>query len=532
MSDVAERPALLPADADPWPPEPRLRLSWTRLLVLLGVVGGLVAGGAWAVRREEAPATAVAKSWGVPYVDVTLTPAYPFQDPTSNPARSVALAFVVADRDEPCTPSWGAAYTLDEAARTLELDRRIAQLRSVGGDLVLSVGGQANTELAVACTDADDLAAAYRTVVDRYDVDELDVDVEGAALADDAATDRRAAALAAVQESRASSGTPLSVWLTLPVTPAGLTAEGERVVERTIAGGVELRGVNVMTMDYGGSKDGVGTGRQMLALARSAVEATAGQLRAVYARQGVTLTQAQAYAHLGATPMIGQNDVQDEVFTLEDAQGLAAWAAEEGLGRLSMWSINRDAPCGPAFADVVVHSNTCSGVDAPPLAFSRVLAGLPGRAPSAPRTRSIVVPDAPLEPDDPATSPYPVWRPDAQYPERYKVVRLGQVYQARWYTQGFDPAAPATSDVQNPWTHVGPVVRTDRAPQPVPTVAGVTQTWLPSVQYRAGQRVLFEGLPYEARWVTQGDAPQTLYPVDVDSPWTPLFTIPGEPATP
>ena len=45
----------------------------------------------------------------------------------------VVLGFVVADPDDACTPSWGGAYTLDEAATGLDLDRRIARYRERGG---------------------------------------------------------------------------------------------------------------------------------------------------------------------------------------------------------------------------------------------------------------------------------------------------------------------------------------------------------------------------------------------------------------
>jgi chitinase len=80
--------------------------------------------------------------------------------------------------------------------------------------------------------------------------------------------------------------------------------------------------------------------------------------------------------------MIGQNDIDDEVFTIDDAVGLASYAVERGLGRVSTWSINRDQPCGASFADVAVHSNTCSGVEQEPLEFAAVFTALPGRAPA------------------------------------------------------------------------------------------------------------------------------------------------------
>ena len=141
--------------ADPnWvePAPPVERLSWLRLGFLILLLGGLGAGGTFAVLHVRDTAGPTAKSWAVPYVDVTLTPTFEFQDPAVNPANDVALAFVVADPKDGCAPSWGGAYTPDEAAGSLELDRRISQLRSAGGNIVLSVGGVANTELAVACT--------------------------------------------------------------------------------------------------------------------------------------------------------------------------------------------------------------------------------------------------------------------------------------------------------------------------------------------------------------------------------------------
>ncbi|MGZ4674292.1 MAG: hypothetical protein ACXV8K_16645, partial [Ilumatobacteraceae bacterium] len=38
-------------------------------------------------------------------------------------------------------------------------------------------------------------------------------------------------------------------------------------------------------------------------------------------------------------------------------------------------------------------------------------------------------------------------------------------------------------------------------------------------------------LPYEARWPNQGEVPPSLLPVGPDSAWSPLFVVPGEPAS-
>ena len=256
------------------------RLSWTRLGLLLVLVGALV-GGTYASLTGavgRAAATTTTTSWSVPYVDVTLTPTFQFQDPAANSARTVALAFVVADPDEDCAPSWGTYYSLDEAGTDLELDRRIEQLRSAGGDVMVSFGGQANDELAVECTSTRDLTSAYRDVVERYDLSVIDLDIEGTAVADQASATRRAEALAALQRERADDGSPLDIWLTLPVAPGGLTSEALDLLRTTLAGGVELTGVNVMTMNYGASRPAT---QSMILATEQALRATAGQVQAL-----------------------------------------------------------------------------------------------------------------------------------------------------------------------------------------------------------------------------------------------------------
>ncbi|MEV7623922.1 chitinase [Actinoplanes sp. NPDC089786] len=515
--------------ADPgWqePEVPAERLSWLRLSFLILMVAALGGGGTLAVLHFRDTAGPTAKSWAVPYVDVTLTPTFEFQDPDVNPAQDVALAFVVADPKDGCAPSWGGAYTMDEAAASLELDRRISQLRAGGGNIILSLGGLTNSELAVACTDQAKLTDAYRQLIRRYDLDTLDLDVEGTAVADQASLTRRAKALATLQAERAAAGKPLTVWLTLPVSPDGLTADGLGAVRTTLGGGVSLRGVNVMTMDYGSAK---GTAPDMLELGTQALEATHKQLTDLYLRLGVQLTSPQVWSRIGATPMIGQNDVDAERFTVADAQGLARFAVDNGLGRVSMWSLNRDAKCRGTFTNVVVHSNTCSGVDQDALAFSRVFAGLPGSAVGTSARDAVEIPDSEPVADDPETSPYPVWRLTAQYVNGYKVVWHGVVYEAKWTNQGSDPSEAGDSATPTPWTVIGPVSPTEKAPVPTPTVTGVSEAWDSEKVYAHGDRVRVGDLPYEARWSTKGDAPSTDFPTNPDDPWKPLFDVPGEP---
>ena len=312
-------------------------------------------------------------TWFAGYVDVTVAPAYNFE---TAPVKDIVLAFVVASPENPCTPSWGTLYSLDGAAQSLDLDSRLKSLKSRGGTVGISFGGALNLELANSCRDDSWLQAAYRQVIDRYDPVALDFDVEGDNLLDTAAGERRAKAIGELQRERGSSDRKLEVWLTLPASPRGLTDAGITAVDQMLDAGVQLTGVNVMTMNYGESRR---SSQSMLEASISAATAVHDQLSIVYQRAGINLGSEELWEKLGLTPMIGQNDLPGEVFDLSAAQGLRDFAVQKGIQRLSMWSLNRDVACpGGAGPDTVSH--VCSGVSQQAGQFSDLLGGsLKGR---------------------------------------------------------------------------------------------------------------------------------------------------------
>ncbi len=514
----------------PLEPPPR-ELSPLRVVVLL-VVLCAVGVAVWQLATRETPA-ASAKSDAVPvyspYVDVTQTPTYPFQLPSSNPVSSVYLAFVVSDREEPCEPSWGTYYSLPAAEQGLDLDARVAQLRSQGGSVMVSYGGQANTELAVDCTDPAKLERAYLEPIERYRAKAIDLDVEGANLADAAANGRRAAAIAAIQKKLAGEKKKLEVWMTLPVSGHGLSGEGMAAVRAMLKAKVKLAGVNAMTMDFG---PGEGAEKDMTGTIERALEATQLQVQSLWRAAGLPSSAAAAWGHVGVTPMLGVNDVTAQRFTTKDARELAKFVDARGIPRVSAWSLNRDSQCGGAFPKVGELSNTCSGVEQKPLQFTRIFSRLRGtktarreaaEAAAAPQTH--VAP----KPDDPATSPYPIWRPTAAYPSGYKVVWQGQIYQAGWWNQGTPPGTAAADSPEGPWQPIGPVPAGSKAPRLVKLESAKARAWSPTKVYHQGDRVTFEGLPYLARWYTQGEQPLDELPPGPSVPWEPRFKYPGEP---
>lgn len=508
------------------------RLSWARVLVALGVVGVLVVAVLGADRwREELTALRGDDSSSTfsGYVDVTATPRYAFESPESDATKDVVLSFVVADPEEPCTPTWGGFHDLDGAAAELDLDRRVALLRERGGDVTVSFGGLANDELATSCQDPEKLLAAYRAVVERYDLDTVDLDVEDDDLADHEASARRSTALAALQAERAKQDRPLDVWLTLPAATAGLTEDGLTVVRDALAAGVDLTGVNAMTMNYGGSRESD----------ESMPEATERTLKAVHEQVGDAFDaagvkpQGGAWKHVGMTPMAGQNDVRSDVVTLDDARALAALADDLGVGRVSLWSLNRDRACGVNYPDTHVVSDACSGVAQDGETFAEVLAAGAGADSGSDRDSSASEPtpeptttartpgdDEPV--DDPKTSPYRIWNEEAAYPEGTKVVWHRQVYEAKWWTSGDLPDDPVATAEQTPWQLLGPVLPGDRPAPKLTLPAGTYPEWSRTGVYRQGARVLVDGVPYRAKWWTEADHPEVSESNPDASPWVPL----------
>lgn len=492
------------------------RLSFAR--IALTVVAALVVvgvGAAAVVPVVTAPAPSSGTDrWFAGYYDVTLDSGEQLARSTmAQGPGGVILAFVVAAGDDECTPTWGKAHTLDDAASRFHLDRRVERLRREGRPLAVSFGGAINTELAAACTTVDALAQAYGLVLDRYGIDVIDLDIEGDALNDAEATARRAAAVAQLQRQRTEQGTPLDVWLTLPVAPDGLSDEGLGQVSSMLDAGVHLAGVNAMTMNFNADDRSV----SMADLSIGSLRATASQIETAWQEHDVPLPPGGAWSLMGATPMIGRNDVAHDVFSLDDARALARFADETGLERVSMWSLNRDRTCGSNYPHPRTVSVSCSGVEQAGETFSGVLGdGRDGNPSGQPAPTG----DSPSIADDPETSPFPVWSSQSFYSAGVFVVWHGSVYVSKWWNEDGDvPDDPTLDADASAWTYIGPVLAADR-PFALPTLpAGTYTEWAASELYNQGDRVMYDGTGYEAKWWSRGQRPDRSVTDRDYSPW-------------
>jgi len=259
--------------------------------------------------------------------------------------KHYTLAFVIADKDGKA--AWFGRVPID---KNLYADQ-IEAIRKHGGDVIISFGGAAGPELALANNDAQKLETEYQSVVDHYKFTWLDFDIEGKALSDDDVNVRRNLAIAGLQKKNSQ----LRITFTLPVNPNGISKHSQSLLADAKAKGVKIYSANIMVMDFGArtSKD-----KKMADLAIASALKTHEQIAAI-----------DPAIQVGLCPMIGQNDVKEEIFTLDDARALRDWAAgQPWICSFSFWSGNRDTG-KPGRRE----GTTRSGINQQPWEFTTIL---------------------------------------------------------------------------------------------------------------------------------------------------------------
>ncbi len=295
--------------------------------------------------RESAHAQSQAtlpSSYFAPYSDVTIGSS--LQTVTQSTGQKYyTLAFIGSNG---CNAEWAGTIPLNQTGTYLpHLDSDIQYIRSQGGDVIISFGGQTGEELAQACTSASSLQAQYQAVINQYSATHLDFDIEGGEQGDSTTYDRRNTALAALQ----SANPGLTISFTLPSATTGLLSDSLGLLNNAVSHGVNFSIVNLMTMDYGSADS------QMGQEAINAANGLHSELQNIFPSK----SSSQLWAMVGITPMIGQNDSAGEIFSLSNAQQVLSFAQSNKIGELAFWSVSRDnGNC----AGSTTTSPTCSGI--------------------------------------------------------------------------------------------------------------------------------------------------------------------------
>ena len=149
---------------------------------------------------------------------------------------------------------------------------------------------------------------------------------------------------------------------TTPDQPA-LNAHGALVMKAIARMGLKNHFVNLMVMNFGEAKP-----------ENCVVEGTrcAMAASAIVVAQNFAREYRMPLQRIELTPMIGVNDLVDNIFTLSDAQKLASYVHSNDLGGLHFWSLNRDGMCPPGPLVVSPSCHGLPGVDS--LAFTNAFA--------------------------------------------------------------------------------------------------------------------------------------------------------------
>jgi hypothetical protein len=273
---------------------------------------------------------------------------------TKGDPKAVTLAFLGTDGH--CAVGWRGFGQRLPADRLPGGDGSVASLvqvlQSAGIRVIISFGGWMGADPAAYCESPEALQAVYQQVLDLYHVTALDLDIEGPAVTDMAAQQRRNLALLALKKAHPE----VTISFTLPVRPHGIAkGNGIEILQSARDAGYSPDIVNLMTMDYfydPGSSS-------MARLSFRGMDNAARQLR----EMGLA-------SKLGMTPMIGQNDTRSEIFTLEDAAATMDWLRHRpDIVRIAMWSVQRDN--GGCKGERTAKDD-CSGLEQKDWAFSEI----------------------------------------------------------------------------------------------------------------------------------------------------------------
>jgi hypothetical protein len=245
--------------------------------------------------------------------------------------KHYTLAFIIArqegrgkDAQYLKEPSWYGRIPIEQNLYHDQIDA----IRKRGGDVIISFGGEGGKELANAIDDPAQLEAAYQKVIDQYGFTWLDFDIEGKNL-DKGGQDseRRNAVLANLQKKNPG----LIISYTLPVDPDGISEASQAILVDAKAKGVKVHSANIMVMFFGNRfvNQGKSEGELGIDSANKAYE---------------QIQKIDPAIRVGLCPCLGRNGSNAEIFGLDDAKTLRAFADKTPwVCSLHYWSINDDA---------------------------------------------------------------------------------------------------------------------------------------------------------------------------------------------
>jgi chitinase len=344
------------------------------------LAGGLAAATLAVTSTAQASNSALPVNWyeSAPYYSTLDSDAPDLgQVMSATGQKAFDMAFILADNGT-CAPSWDGT---DPVSSDTQVASVINEVRSDGGDVIVSAGGYNGTKLGEVCSSAAATAAAYQQVITAYGLHAFDFDLEEPEIENSTAISYELGAAQILQ----AEDPGLFISITMPTTTTGANYFGQQLLDEAKSLGFTPNDYTIMPFDGGFS----GGSSQVTAL-----QDFNAQLMSTFG-----WSSAQAYAHEGFSGMNGRTD-SAEYFYQSDFQTVLNFAESSGMTRFTFWSVNRDRECNPPDNNGNLSSE-CSSVPQNPWDFTAfTVAFANNTSPSPPPT-----------PTPTATSPTPTPTP-------------------------------------------------------------------------------------------------------------------------
>jgi chitinase len=200
--------------------------------------------------------------------------------------KAFDMAFILADGSS-CAPAWNGT---DSVSSDTQVAAVINEVRSDGGDVVVSAGGYNGTKLGQVCGTAAATAAAYQQVINAYGLHAFDFDLEEPEIENSAAIDNELGAAQILQQDNPG----LFISVTIPSIATGANYFGQQLLDEAKTLGFTPDDYTIMPFDGGFS----GGSSQVTAL-----QDFNAQLVSTFG-----WSSSQAYAHEGFSGMNGRTD--------------------------------------------------------------------------------------------------------------------------------------------------------------------------------------------------------------------------------
>ena len=262
--------------------------------------------------------------------------------------KAFVMAFIRAPSAGGCIPTWGGTDPVSTDTRAAAI---ISDVRAHGGGVSVSVGGGGGIALGQECNTPQATAAAYRTVLDKYQVRAIDFDIERGELENPIAVANELGAAQILEQDFPG----LIVTITIPSTHSGVDNYGEALLEQAAKARLSVAAYTIMPFDDNFD----GAAAQQVALTDFNH-----QLSHVFGWSAY-----DAWQHEGVSQMNGEADAT-EYFSETDFASNLKFAETHHMARYTYWSMNRDRECDPP-GNLGQVSTDCSSVSQGTYAFTQ-----------------------------------------------------------------------------------------------------------------------------------------------------------------